>query len=203
MQKDLKKEVDEGRFREDLYYRLHVVQVRLPPLRERKEDILVLADHLLHSSLSKTTCAVNGFSPQAREVLLRYSFPGNVRELENTIERGVALAQNKQEIEVWDLCGHQGCPFLGGTPQEGCGFCQEGLCSQLTSAAGDSSGISSPMTGTLAEVREKIERDYIVEVLNRTEWSRTIAATSLGLSRKALWEKCKRYGISDSVESEE
>ncbi|MDT7044159.1 sigma-54 dependent transcriptional regulator [Candidatus Nitronereus thalassa] len=202
-QKDLKKEVDEGRFREDLYYRLHVVQVRLPPLRERKEDILVLADHLLHSSLSKTTCAVNGFSPQAREVLLRYSFPGNVRELENTIERGVALAQNKQEIEVWDLCGHQGCPFLGGTPQEGCGFCQEGLCNQPTPSAGDSSGISSPMTGTLAEVREKIERDYIVEVLNRTEWSRTIAAKSLGLSRKALWEKCKRYGISDSVESEE
>jgi len=191
-QKDLKREVEEGRFREDLYYRLHVVQVRLPPLRERREDILVLADHLLNGFLLKSECEVQGFSPQAKEILLRYSFPGNVRELEHTIERAVALAQNRKAIEVWDLCGHQTCPFLGGSVQEGCGFCQEGLCSEQPK--------SEPMGGvvgeTLAEAREQFERDYILDVLNRMDWNRTSVAKALGLSRKALWEKCKRYGIS-------
>ena len=196
-QKDLKKEVEEGRFRDDLYYRLHVVQVRLPPLRERKEDILVLADHLLSGLLQKSHCEIEGFSPQAQEVLLRYSFPGNVRELENTIERAVALAQNRNQIEVWDLCGHQSCPFLGGTIQEGCGFCQEGVCEGLAKSS------TLPQGGTLAEAREQFERDYILDVLNRMDWNRTNVAKALGLSRKALWEKCKRYGISAPEEPED
>lgn len=199
-QKDLKKEVEEGRFREDLYYRLHVVQVRLPSLRERKEDILVLAEHLLKKCLSRTNCEIQGFTAQSNEVLLRYSFPGNVRELENTIERAVALAQNRKDIEVWDLCGHQSCPFSGGTVQEGCGFCQEGLSDGQVKAA-------LPLrisTGeTLAKAREEFEREYILGVLNRTDWSRTIASKALGLSRKALWEKCKRYGITSADEPDE
>ena len=199
-QKDLKKEVEEGRFREDLYYRLHVVQVRLPALRERKEDILVLADHLLKDCLSRNTCEVKGYSPQAKEVLLRYSFPGNVRELENTIERAVALAQNRKEIEVWDLCGHQSCPFLGGTVQDGCGFCEEGLCDGRPKSISLATVSSS---GTLAEAREHFEREFILDTLERTDWSRTAASKELGLSRKALWEKCKRYGISSSDSSED
>ena len=115
-------------------------------------------------------------------MLLHYSFPGNVRELENTIERAVALAQEGDEIQVWDLCGQTGCPFLGGPLQSGCGFCQEGL-STVTNAR---------QQGTLAEVRERCEREYILAVLEREGWSRTAASKSLGLSRKALWEKCKR-----------
>ncbi len=184
-----------GRFREDLYYRLNVVQVVLPPLRERKEDTLVLAEHLLQSCATRNNHHISGFSPQAREILLRYSFPGNVRELENTIERAVALAQNREEIQVWDLCGHNSCPFLGGDWQAGCGFCQEGLSGPKTTA--------SKAGGTLAQAREQFERDYILEVLNRTDWSRTTASKSLGLSRKALWEKCKRYGITSPDEPEE
>ncbi len=205
-QKDLKKEVEAGRFREDLYYRLHVVEVKLPPLRERKEDILVLAEHLLKSCLARTNCAVKGFSPQSKEILLRYSFPGNVRELENTIERAVALSQNRKEIEVWDLCGHQACPFVGGPIQEGCGFCQEGLCS---GQARSPLSLATVVTGgTLADAREQFEREYILEALIRSDWSRTATAKALGLSRKALWEKCKRYGISspggsDGVDEEE
>jgi len=198
-QKDLKKEVEAGRFREDLYYRLHVLEVRLPPLRERKEDILVLGDHLLKGCLARNNCAAKGFSPQSKGVLLRYSFPGNVRELENTIERAVALSQDRKEIEVWDLCGHQGCPFLGGPVQEGCGFCQEGLCGGQTRST---LSLTVSTGGTLAEAREKFEREYILEMLNRGDWSRTGTAKALGLSRKALWEKCKRYGISDPEESE-
>lgn len=198
-QKDLKKEVEEGRFREDLYYRLDVVHVRLPPLRERKEDILVLADHLLKGFLAKSSCAIEGFSSQAKELLLRYSFPGNVRELENTIERAVALAQNRKEIEVWDLCGHQNCPFVGGSVQEGCGFCQEGLCENQIRSASPAAQVGC----TLAQAREQFERDYILDMLNRMAWNRTSVAKALGLSRKALWEKCKRYGISAQEETEE
>ena len=194
-QKDLKKEVEAGRFREDLYYRLHVVQIRLPPLRERRDDILILTDYLLKGLLAKNNCAVHGFSPQAKEILLRYSFPGNVRELENTIERAVALAQHRKEIEVWDLCGYQSCPFLGGSPQEGCGFCQEGLYRHTVSLA------PVALSRTLAQAREQFERQYIVDVLNRTDWSRAATSKALGLSRKALWEKCKRYGISDLEKS--
>ncbi len=185
-QKNLKEEVEAGRFRGDLFYRLNVVQVALPPLRERKEDILILANHLLQRSTSRIPCAMKGFSSSARDVLLRYSFPGNVRELENTIERAVALAQERDEIQVWDLCGQTGCPFLGGPLQSGCGFCQEGL-SNVT---------NTQQKGTLAEVRERCEREYILTVLAQEGWSRTATSKSLGLSRKALWEKCKRYGIS-------
>lgn len=185
-QKNLKQEVDAGRFREDLFYRLNVVQVALPPLRDRREDVLILADHLLQRSTSRIPRAMKGFSPSARDVLLRYSFPGNVRELENTIERAVALAQDRDEIQAWDLCGQTGCPFLGGPLQSGCGFCQEGL-SNVT---------GTQPKGTLAEVRERCEREYILAVLAREGWSRTATSKSLGLSRKALWEKCKRYGIA-------
>jgi two-component system response regulator HydG len=198
-QKDLKKEVEAGRFREDLYYRLHVLEVRLPPLRERQEDILVLGDHLLKGCLARNNCEAKGFSPQSKEVLVRYSFPGNVRELQNTIERAVALSQNRKEIEVWDLCGHQGCPFLGGPLQEGCGFCQEGLSAGQTRSPRSLSTVAT--NETLAEAREQFEREYILEMLNRGDWSRTATAKALGLSRKALWEKCKRYKISDPEES--
>lgn len=193
-QKDLRKEVEQGRFREDLYYRLNVVPITLPPLHERKEDVLVIAEHLLHTCATRMEAPAKGFSPQAREVLLRYSFPGNVRELENSIERAVALAQNREEIQAWDLCGQSQCPYLGGQWQENCGFCQEGL-----------SGTKTRVTSgeTLASAREHFERDYIVETLNRTGWSKTITSKILGLSRKALWEKCKRYGISTEDDTRE
>lgn len=193
-QKDLKKEVEAGRFREDLFYRLNVVPIFLPPLRERREDILILADHLLAHCASQPDHRITRFSQQAREVLFRYSFPGNVRELENTIERAVALAQHKEEIQVWDLCGYTTCPFLGGPGAASCGFCQEGLGPSRLPGEGHSK---------LAEARERFERDYIVEVLNKAGWSKTQAAKVLGLSRKALWEKCKRYGISTATDQDE
>ncbi|MCA9498550.1 MAG: sigma-54-dependent Fis family transcriptional regulator [Nitrospira sp.] len=185
-QKDLRKEVEQGRFREDLYYRLNVVPVQLPPLRERREDIFMIAQHFLETMAGRNHQEIKALSRQAREVLLQYSFPGNVRELENTIERALALAQQTQEIQVWDLCGQSRCPYAGGEPQKGCGFC------------GDQEGRRSVKNGameTLAEAREHFERGHILEILNRTGWSRMTASKVLGLSRKGLWEKCKRYGI--------
>ena len=190
-QKDLKKEVEQGRFRQDLFYRLNVVPVQLPPLRERREDILTLAQHFLQALASRNQQTPQTLSRQAREVLFRYGFPGNVRELENTIERAVALAQQSQEIQVVDLCGQSQCPYAGGEPQRDCGFCGE---------QDRRNSVKSGSMETLAIAREQFERMHIIEILQRTGWSRTTAAQVLGLSRKSLWEKCKRYGIVRSGE---
>lgn len=186
-QKDLRKEVAAGRFREDLFYRLNVVQIVIPPLRERQEDILVIADHVLQACSGKLHKKLRGFSQPARELLLRYSYPGNVRELENMVERAVALGREGDAIQPADLCGFQSCPYLGGSPQESCGFCSEGL-------SVGSKKKEVPLTA-LATAREGFEKEYIVSVLERVEGNRTTASKILGLSRKALWEKCKRYGI--------
>jgi len=194
-QKDLRKEVSQGRFREDLFYRLNVVQVVIPPLRDRQEDVMVIAEHVLQACSGKLHKPLKGFSQPARELLLRYSYPGNVRELENMVERAVALGREREAIQPADLCGFQSCPYLGGVPQESCGFCSEGL------TAG-SKKKESPLTA-LSTAREGFEKDYIVSVLDRVEGNRTTASKILGLSRKALWEKCKRYGIPSARDEPE
>src|SRR5437899_3034258 len=185
-QKDLRKEVSQGRFREDLFYRLNVVHVVIPPLRQRQEDIMIIAEHVLKTCSGKMNKTLKGFSSVAHELFLRYSFPGNVRELENMVERAVALGRDREAIQPSDLCGFQSCPYTGGTPQESCGFCSEGLTGQKRE--------ERPLT-SLATAREQFEKDYILSVLERVDGSRTTGAKILGLSRKALWEKCKRYGI--------
>jgi two-component system response regulator HydG len=194
-QKDLRKEVAQGRFREDLFYRLNVVQVIIPPLRERQEDIMVIAEHVLDTCSGKLNKKLRGFSPPARELLLRYSYPGNVRELENVVERAVALGHERDVIQPSDLCGFQSCPYLGGPPQDSCGFCSEGL-------TGGPKKADTALT-SLAVAREGFEKEYILSVLERVEGSRTTASKILGLSRKALWEKCKRYGIPSAHRSDE
>ncbi len=194
-QKNLKREVEQGRFREDLYYRLNVVPVQIPPMRERKEDVFVIAEHLLERLASRNQHGPKQFSRQAKEVLMQYSFPGNVRELENTVERAVALAQNVDEVQAWDLCGQSHCSYkTGGEPLAGCGFCEE-LHPGKKSQRGNGE--------TLAAARERFERAHILDILNQTGWSKTMASKVLGLSRKSLWEKCKRYDISSVDESDE
>jgi DNA-binding NtrC family response regulator len=197
-QKDLKKEVQRGRFREDLFYRLNVVPVQLPPLRARREDVLMIAEHVLQTRAARLNKAAKGFSQNSREVLLRYSFPGNVRELENMIERAVALCRPNEEVQASDLCGFPSCPYLGGPPQEGCGFCSEGITGKQAAPAA-----SPAHADSLAAAREQFEKQYILSVLERTQGSRTMAAKILDLSRKALWEKCKRYGIPSNRNGQE
>lgn len=193
-QKDLKKEVQQGRFREDLYYRLNVVPIALPPLRERREDLMMIAEHMLRTRCERLNKPLKGFSQSAQELLLRYSFPGNIRELENLVERAVALSRPNEEIQAWTLCGLPSCPYLGGTPQDGCPFCSEGLTGKKVEASA---------VDSLSAARERFERQYILSVLERVQGSKTVASRILGLSRKALWEKCKRYGISYEKNGEE
>jgi DNA-binding NtrC family response regulator len=187
-QRDLKKEVQAGKFREDLYHRLSVAPLYLLPLRERKEDVLLLAEHFLERLGNRMGKRRRSLSEPAKGMVARYSFPGNVRELENTIERAVSLSNHEGNVEPWDLCGFPSCPYLGGLPQPTCGFCREDT--HLMAAE------HGARVEDLSAAREQFERQHILKVLERTRDNKTEAARILGVSRKALWEKCKRYGIS-------
>jgi two-component system response regulator AtoC len=186
-ERDVDVEVREGRFSEELLSLLRDVTLVLPPLRERGDDIMILAEAMLGEESSRVAKTLKGFSEGARGLLRRHSFPGNVRELEQMMRQAVASARPQEEIQPWDLCGFVSCPFLGGPPNLDCEFCREGI-----TTAKEKNGAA----GTLSEAREEFERQFILNALDRARGSRTEAARLLGLSRKALWEKCKRYGIS-------
>ena len=183
--------VMEGRFLKDLFEWVRPVTIRMPPLRERREDVLMIADYVLNRQSVNLGKTVKGFAEAARELLLRYSFPRNVDELEQFVERAVAMGREGEELQPWNLCGFQACPYLGGTPQAACGFCTEGL-----TTGSEKPSVAVPVT--LATAREAFERDYIAAVLKQAEGNRTTAAAILGLSRKALWDKCRRYGIASA-----
>ena len=178
-QRDLKKEVQKGSFREDLYYRLNVVPIPLPPLRERKEDILLLAEHFLNIYSRQMNRPVKNLSLDARELLLKYDFPGNVRELENAMKRGITLCRDR-EIQPWDL------------PEDICNLCAEGL------KVGDRLNYSEPLPTAIS----LFEKQYISKVLEEAKGNKTLASKMLGISRKTLWEKCKLYGLMKKEEIE-
>src|SRR5919201_46737 len=170
---DLKKLVDEGRFREDLYYRLNVINIQLPPLRERKEDIPALVEFF-----TKKYCDENGkpqyrFSAEALKVLMDYHWPGNVRELENVVERAVVLAQD-------DIIGRDLLP--------------ESIISPSLRYAMPSSFPLAKDT-SLFEIIDAFERRVIIEMLEQTGWSQTEAADSFKIPLSTLNQKIKRHGI--------
>ncbi|MCC7202889.1 MAG: sigma-54-dependent Fis family transcriptional regulator [Nitrospirae bacterium] len=171
-QRDLKKEVQKGNFREDLYYRLNVVPVQLPPLRDRKEDILLLTDHFLKMHARHMNKPLKGISVDAKEFILKYDFPGNIRELENAVRRAVTLSRDK-EIQPWDL------------PEDMCTICGEG----------DRIGGKLGYSETLPTAISLFEKQYILRVLEETKGNKTLAAKVLGISRKTLWEKSRLYGM--------
>jgi two-component system response regulator AtoC len=167
--KDLANEVKNGRFREDLYYRLNVLPIHLPPLRERKEDIPSLVEHFLALYNKKLGLRIKGTSEGAMEQFLQYSWPGNVRELENIIERGMILAEK-------DTIGLEALPI----------YVQEG--SQSTPVP---SGLSIKKGAREMEIR------LIKEALKKTRGNRLQASRILEISHKALLYKLKEYGLED------
>jgi two-component system NtrC family response regulator len=158
--------VREGRFRDDLYYRINVVTITLPPLRERREDLPLFIDHFLRTFAAKNGKTIRGLSREARETLLRYDYPGNVRELENLIERAVVLTRD-EVIGLADL------PLTLAEP-----------------APEPEGGV-----GLIAAV-EGLERRMIREALAQANGIQTRAAELLGISERVLRYKLKKYGLS-------
>lgn len=171
--KDLKKEIQQGRFREDLFYRLNVVALTVPPLRERKEDIPLLAQHFLQEFAAKNAKNVTSFTPQAVEKLVQYSWPGNVRELMNAVERAVVLSRNAY-LDEGELT------LLMAEERGASGAEQSGAANQQASVSG---------TWSL----EEIERRSILESLEQAGGNKSEAARRLGITRKTLRKKLTKY----------
>lgn len=167
--RNLRQLVDEGRFREDLYYRLQVIEISLPPLRDRDRDVLEIADHLLKKHCQRLGEDNIQFNEQAKAMMLSYRWPGNVRELENAIQRALILAED----------GVIGPDLLG--------------IDQSKNPQAD----ISPSNGPLAEEKDLSLSDYFTQfvIAHQHEMSETELAKRLGISRKCLWERRNRYGI--------
>ncbi len=172
--------VKEGTFREDLFYRLNVIPITIPPLRERPEDVLPLAEHFLRRFAAKQKKAITGLSREAGHLLARYPWPGNVRELENAIERAVVLTRDA-EIQPEDLP-------LGVLAGRGGPALVAGGSGGASAAGGGASG------GRRLTLRE-MEKAYILETLNELEWNQAKVAQVLDIGRNTLWRKLKEYGI--------
>lgn len=170
---DLEKAVVDGTFREDLFYRLNVIHVQSPALRERQEDVGALLDHFFRGACDRLGRGeLTGFSKKSRELLESYSWPGNVRELENTLERAVLLAAGP-EIEPNDL------------PDKVCGL-----------AGAPTPGVKLPDAGiNLRSAVESFENKLIQQALERTGWNKKQAAVLLGINRTTLVEMLKRKRI--------
>jgi DNA-binding NtrC family response regulator len=163
--RDLKKAVEEGTFREDLYYRLNVVPITLPDLKDRQEDIPLLANHFVQKFAQESNPAIREISKEAMAVLMSHAWPGNVRELENVIERAVTLGHGPAVLST-DLPTH----LAGG---------------------------ANPLERALTReaTLEDLERDYIAMILQRTKGHQIRAATILGIDRRTLYRKIRRYGL--------
>jgi len=189
--KDLAEEVKQGRFREDLFYRLNVIPMHLPPLRDRLEDIPLLAGHFLRRHAQEMGKSVVKLSDQALDGLLGHDWPGNVRELDNVIQRQVALACG-DTIEKIDLV-----PNLGGNrrqqvPQES-PVVEQG---STDSNAAEDGEISLPSDGVqLEEHLLEVERNLILQALERTGGNQTRAAMLLGVSYRQIRYRSKKLGI--------
>ncbi|MER3429102.1 MAG: DNA-binding response regulator [Pyrinomonas sp.] len=167
--RDLRAMVQDGRFRDDLYYRINVLSIDVPPLRERREDIPVLIDYFLRKHTRNTSRLVRGLTPEARRLMLDYSWPGNVRQLESAIERAILLSEGDQ-ITVEDLpleVRQEMRPTSEGIfklPPEGISF-------------------------------EEVERDLILQAMERTDYNITKAAKLLGITFRTLQYRLEKFGI--------
>jgi DNA-binding NtrC family response regulator len=183
---ELIKLVREGRFREDLYHRLNVISVHLPPLRERKEDIPLLVHRFLEQYCKENGKPPCGFTHAAMKLLMDYDWPGNVRELENVVERAVVLST--QEAMDGDLL-----PESVRTREIVRGVRLQ-LAEFLPPLPGESGGRSAPAP-SLFEILEEVERRIIVDMLERTNWNQTEAAERFQIPLSTLNQKIKRLGI--------
>jgi DNA-binding NtrC family response regulator len=174
--KDLEKAVREGNFREDLYYRLNVVPVRLPALRERKSDIPLLLDHFLEKFAKENNKKIIGYDYDVYDKLKQYDWPGNVRELENAVERAVVLSQGELLLsEHFDY----------------------GVSNQSRSMGASVPGIDFLDEETIT--LEELERRYILRSLDKNNWNKTQTAKLLDVSVRTLRNKLDIYRKTDMI----
>ena len=166
--RNLEERMKEGEFREDLFYRLNVVGITIPPLRERKEDLIPLMDHFLKRFSAENNRKIKGVSSKARDLLMKYNYPGNIRELENILERAVVIARGDY-IETADL------PF--------------------SAVEGNGSGNRNWKRGTLKDAMAFLEQEMVRESMAETGNHQTRAARILGISERMLRYKLKKYGL--------
>lgn len=170
--RDLEEEIKAGRFLSDLFYRIEVISLTLPPLREREDDVILLANHFLRGYAKRYEKRIDGIHTQAMEALTSYPWPGNVRELENCMARAVILSKGRQ-IEMRDL--------------------PERVARHYT-LLGEERGVPFPEAEQGLSLKE-MERKYIQQTLEKCQGNKSLAAQILGISRKALYEKMSRLGI--------
>jgi putative PEP-CTERM system response regulator len=173
--KDLNQLIKKGNFREDLYYRINVVPIVIPPLRDRKEDIPLLIEHFINKFNVENNKMVRGFNKEALELMMQYEWPGNVRELENLIERVIALTSNEY-IQLSELpLSFKNIPKINGLKE-------------------------SVLDGTVSfiQAEEEFEREVILDALKRTNNIQSHAAEILGISRRILKYKMDKLGISQN-----
>lgn len=169
--RNLEEDVKNGKFREDLFYRLNVVTLRIPPLRERQDDVPLLAQHFLAKYATKNHKRVKGFSPLAMDMLLKYAWPGNVRELENVIERAVILLPDEHVTE------------------------KELPATITESYAEKGDWVAPPQPVAANRPLEEIEREAILATLEASAGNKSETARRLGINRKTLHKKLKDFGI--------
>jgi DNA-binding NtrC family response regulator len=171
---DLSQAVAEGRFRQDLYYRVNVINVELPSLRQRSSDIPMLAQHFLLKICEEENKSIEGFDAQATQALQQYGWPGNVRELQNIVERAVLLGKG---------------PVLG----------MQDLPTHINSCGQSSVSIPASSDGrqTLKEALEGPERQIILQCLKENNWNRNATADQLGVNRTTLYKKMKKLGLDN------
>lgn len=178
--RNLTEMVEKGRFREDLFYRLNVVPLHVPALRERPEDILLLVDYFINKAAREADCMVPLITQEARELLWRYAWPGNVRELANVLERAVVMSSGV--IDLSDVAGIQN-PLLAND-----------------ASAEKTEAITVPFTGTLREMTHCLEREIIIRMLKKNAGNRVRTAQALDISRRSLLYKLEEHGLGERGE---
>jgi two-component system response regulator PilR (NtrC family) len=195
--KDLGAEVQAGQFRQDLYYRLNVIQIRVPPLRERLEDLMVMSERVLERlARDAGVWPAPRLTRDALVHLARYPFPGNVRELENLLHRAVALS-GAEELDVYDL-GLPESVFTDSAAQELDPLNAEAADKALEAgrSAGSLLPAEEPLPNDLAKYLDDVERDILVRALEHYRFNRTAAGISLGLSLRQMRYRMARLGVN-------
>ncbi len=187
---DLELLVQQGRFRQDLFFRIHVMDIVLPPLRERGQDILLLANHFIQRICQEWELPAKTLSSRAEQFLLQQYFPGNVRELRNIIERAITLSDD----ETIDLAHLQTAPLRSPISMPSAPSYSQEEVEQPQYTSPSTSSKKLPPEG-LERYLENIEKEVLLNALNLTHWNRTLAAKKLGMTFRSLRYRLKKFGL--------